>query len=101
MIVNDGSILVTEKKKTKKMVICLTLLCWALIVFKKPFLMMHVICVVDCFPPQRELVLYPNKNGKVQDLLDEARKQVELFENGTGKLRWVTQYVTCRSFPGL
>ena len=36
---------------------------------------------------QRELVLYPNKNGKVQDLLEEAKKQVELSENGSGKLR--------------
>ncbi|CAL1543671.1 unnamed protein product [Lymnaea stagnalis] len=36
---------------------------------------------------ERELVLYPNKNGKVQDLLEEAKKQVELSENGSGKLR--------------
>ncbi|KAK0051801.1 ubiquitin carboxyl-terminal hydrolase 7 [Biomphalaria pfeifferi] len=36
---------------------------------------------------ERELVLYPNKNGKVQDLLEEAKKQVELSESGSGKLR--------------
>jgi len=32
-------------------------------------------------------VLYPNKNGTVKDLLDEAQKQVQLSENGSGKLR--------------
>nr|CAD7425914.1 unnamed protein product [Timema monikensis] len=36
---------------------------------------------------EKELILYPNKNGTVADLLEEARKQVELSENGTGKLR--------------
>lgn len=36
-----------------------------------------------------ELVLYPNKNGTVVDLLHEARKQVTLSENGSGKLRLV------------
>ncbi|UYV65714.1 USP7 [Cordylochernes scorpioides] len=36
---------------------------------------------------EKELVLYPNKNGKVADLLEEARKQVTLTENSTGKLR--------------
>ncbi|XP_071522080.1 ubiquitin carboxyl-terminal hydrolase 7 isoform X1 [Panulirus ornatus] len=36
-----------------------------------------------------ELVLYPNKNGTVADLLHEARKQVTVSENGSGKLRLV------------
>lgn len=36
---------------------------------------------------EKELVLYPNKNGTVQDLLDEARKLVELSEDGSGMLR--------------
>ncbi|KAL3236907.1 hypothetical protein MRX96_022160 [Rhipicephalus microplus] len=36
---------------------------------------------------EEELVLYPNKNGCVSDLLEEARKQVELSEDGSGKLR--------------
>lgn len=36
---------------------------------------------------EKELTLYPNKNGTVQDLLDEARKLVELSEDGSGKLR--------------
>ena len=40
-----------------------------------------------CF--QRELVLYPDKNGSVADLLTEARKQVELADKGACKLRWV------------
>ena len=38
---------------------------------------------------EKELVLYPNKNGSVDDLLDEARKQVELAEGGSDKLRSV------------
>jgi ubiquitin carboxyl-terminal hydrolase 7 len=37
---------------------------------------------------EKELILYPNKNGTVADLLEEARKQVELSENGSGKLRY-------------
>lgn len=32
-------------------------------------------------------MLYPNKSGLVKDLLEEARKQVELTENSSGKLR--------------
>lgn len=36
---------------------------------------------------EKELILYPNKNGTVQDLLDEALKQVELAPDGSGKLR--------------
>ncbi|XP_076047681.1 ubiquitin-specific protease 7 isoform X2 [Oratosquilla oratoria] len=38
---------------------------------------------------EQELVLYPNKNGTVADLLHEAKKQVTLSENGSGKLRLV------------
>lgn len=36
---------------------------------------------------ERELVLYPDKNGRVSDLLEEARRQVELTDKGSGKLR--------------
>ncbi|GFR16255.1 ubiquitin carboxyl-terminal hydrolase 7 [Trichonephila clavata] len=36
---------------------------------------------------EKELVLYPTKNGVVADLLEEAKKQVELSENGSGRLR--------------
>lgn len=39
------------------------------------------------FKEEKELVLYPNKNGCVSDLLEEARKQVDLSEDGSGKLR--------------
>ncbi|MPC57257.1 Ubiquitin carboxyl-terminal hydrolase 7 [Portunus trituberculatus] len=35
-----------------------------------------------------ELVLYPNKNGTVADLLQEVQKQVTLSENGASKLRY-------------
>lgn len=36
---------------------------------------------------EKELILYPNKNGTVADLLDEAKKQIEFSEGSTGKLR--------------
>lgn len=36
---------------------------------------------------EKELVLYPNKNGTVADLLSETKKQIEMLPNGTGKLR--------------
>ncbi|XP_035215475.1 ubiquitin carboxyl-terminal hydrolase 7-like [Stegodyphus dumicola] len=36
---------------------------------------------------EKELVLYPSKNGFVADLLEEAKKQVELSDNGSGRLR--------------
>jgi hypothetical protein len=47
---------------------------------------------------EKELILYPNKNGTVADLLEEARKQVELSENGSGKLRYIStleRYICC------
>ncbi|XP_076275619.1 ubiquitin-specific protease 7 isoform X5 [Rhynchophorus ferrugineus] len=36
---------------------------------------------------EKELILYPNKNGTVADLLEEAKKQIEFSEGSTGKLR--------------
>ncbi|CAG9767409.1 unnamed protein product [Ceutorhynchus assimilis] len=43
---------------------------------------------IDCnMKEEKELILYPNKNGVVADLLEEARKQVEFSENTSGKLR--------------
>lgn len=57
----------------------------------------HILCnkyVLQCvwvgpkLKEEKELILYPNKNGTVADLLEEARKQVELSENGSGKLRY-------------
>lgn len=51
---------------------------------KKPF---TCVWVNGKLKEEKELVLYPNKCGTVQDLLDEARKQVELSPDGSGKLR--------------
>lgn len=53
-------------------------------------------CILQCIwvgpkmKEEKELILYPNKNGTVADLLEEARKQVELSENGSGKLRYIS-----------
>nr|XP_012150583.1 PREDICTED: ubiquitin carboxyl-terminal hydrolase 7 isoform X5 [Megachile rotundata] len=38
---------------------------------------------------EKEIILYPNKDGTVATLLEEAKKQVELAENGSGKLRLI------------
>lgn len=43
--------------------------------------------VANRFKDERELVLFPNKDGTVSDLLNEAREQVDLQPDGTGKLR--------------
>ena len=42
----------------------------------------HIFCVLKF---QKELVLYPDKTGRVVDLLEEARKQIDFTESG--KLR--------------
>ena len=41
------------------------------------------------FLQQKELVLYPDKDGSVQDLLNEAKKQMTLTteKGGSGRLR--------------
>lgn len=39
---------------------------------------------------EKELILYPNKNGTVKTLMEEAAKQVEFSEDGTRRLRMVT-----------
>lgn len=63
--------------------------CWRLAVLSSSEAV-FISSFVTLFPfAQKELVLYPNKNGCVSDLLEEARKQVELSEDGSGKLRWV------------
>ncbi|XP_039289930.1 ubiquitin carboxyl-terminal hydrolase 7 isoform X2 [Nilaparvata lugens] len=36
---------------------------------------------------EKEITLYPNKNGTVADLLEEAKKVVELSPDGSGRLR--------------
>ncbi|XP_055922238.1 ubiquitin carboxyl-terminal hydrolase 7-like [Eupeodes corollae] len=38
---------------------------------------------------ERELVLYPNKNGTIKNLLEEAAKQIQFGEESTRKLRMV------------
>ena len=43
--------------------------------------------VANQFKVERELILFLNKDGNVSDLLNEAREQVELQPEGTGKLR--------------
>ena len=40
-----------------------------------------------CYCVCQELVLYPNNNGCVEDLMQEARKHVQLEDTGSGKLR--------------
>lgn len=48
---------------------------------------------------EKEMILYPNKHGTVANLLEEAKKQVELSENGSGKLRILE--MTCNKLsPG-
>ena len=48
---------------------------------------------------EKEIVLYPNKNGTVATLLEEAKKQVELSENGSGKLR-ILEIISNKVQPG-
>ncbi|XP_018335217.1 ubiquitin carboxyl-terminal hydrolase 7 isoform X2 [Agrilus planipennis] len=51
------------------------------------------------YKDEKELILYPNKNGTVADLLEEAKKQIEFSEGSTGKLRLVE--VNCNKvLPG-
>lgn len=44
---------------------------------------------------EKELILYPNKNGSVVDLLEEARKQVDLSDSGSGRLR-LLEVISCK-----
>ncbi|KAK2160538.1 hypothetical protein LSH36_131g04007 [Paralvinella palmiformis] len=47
---------------------------------------------------EKEIVLYPDKSGVVQDLLNEAKKQVELCpETGSGQLR-LLEVISCKIF---
>lgn len=48
---------------------------------------------------EKELVLYPNKNGTVKTLIEEAAKHVEFSEDGTHQLRMVT-IQGCKIAPG-
>lgn len=48
---------------------------------------------------EKELILYPNKNGTVKNLLEEAAKQVEFTEDGTKKLR-IAEILANKILPG-
>ncbi|XKL66747.1 hypothetical protein PGB90_010167 [Kerria lacca] len=48
---------------------------------------------------EKEITLYPNKNGKVSDLLEEAKKVVELTRDGSGRLR-ILELSSCRISQG-
>lgn len=37
------------------------------------------------YKEDKELILYPNKGGKVSDILEEAAKVVELSPDGSGR----------------
>lgn len=37
------------------------------------------------YKEDKELILYPNKGGKVSDLLEEAAKVVEMSPEGSGR----------------
>lgn len=48
---------------------------------------------------EKEIILYPNKNGTIATLLEEAKKQVELSENGSGQLR-ILEVSCSKLLPG-
>lgn len=48
---------------------------------------------------EKELILYPNKNGTVKTLIEEAVKQAEFSEDGSRRLRMVT-IQACKISPG-
>nr|XP_032519443.1 ubiquitin carboxyl-terminal hydrolase 7-like [Danaus plexippus plexippus] len=51
------------------------------------------------YKEDKELILYPNKGGKVSDILEEAAKVVEMSPEGSGRLRIVE--VSCHKvLPG-
>ncbi|XP_065225865.1 ubiquitin carboxyl-terminal hydrolase 7 [Planococcus citri] len=51
---------------------------------KKPF---KVLWIGPKLKEEKEITLYPNKNGTVADLLEEAKNVVDLAADGSGKLR--------------
>lgn len=51
------------------------------------------------YKEEKELILYPNKNGKVENILEEAIKHVELSPEGSGKLR-IVEVVAHKVSPG-
>ncbi|BET01842.1 ubiquitin carboxyl-terminal hydrolase [Nesidiocoris tenuis] len=57
---------------------------------KRPF---KVLWVGSKMKEEKDIILYPNKGATVADLLDEAKKTVELSPDGSGKLRLLE--ITC------
>lgn len=43
------------------------------------------------YKEDKELILYPNKGGKVADILEEAAKVVEMSPDGSGRLVHLNQ----------
>lgn len=41
------------------------------------------------YKEDKELILYPNKGGKVADILEEAAKVVEMSPDGSRRLVWL------------
>lgn len=54
-----------------------------------PFFLFQVTWVGPKLKEEKEITLYPNKNGRVSDLLEEAKNLVELSPDGSGKLRYI------------
>ncbi|KAF7489071.1 Ubiquitin carboxyl-terminal hydrolase 7 [Sarcoptes scabiei] len=50
---------------------------------------------VNCKLKEEEMELYPNSNGTVKDLIDEAKKQIEFNESSTNELR-LLEVVNCK-----
>lgn len=63
----------------------------SLIMFFLFFVSSQVTWVGPKLKEEKEITLYPNKNGKVSDLLEEAKNLVELSSDGSGKLRYVLE----------
>ncbi|RWS24472.1 ubiquitin carboxyl-terminal hydrolase 7-like protein, partial [Leptotrombidium deliense] len=51
---------------------------------KKPF---KCVWINSKLKEEKELLLYPNKSGTVSDLFEEAKKQIDMSVDGSGKLR--------------
>lgn len=57
------------------------------------------IYITPSLKEEKELILYPNKNGTVKNLLEEAAKQIEFAEDGTKKLR-IAEILANKILPG-
>lgn len=62
------------------------------IIVSTPIFFCQVLWVGNKMKEEKEIFLYPNKGARVAELLEEARKNVELSPDGSGKLRYVWYY---------